>query len=236
MGSLIFDLKTKLLEKNYQLTTLTFNCFWFHGFNYKNTKTGKIDQVCNDSNFSRIKDILSNERNSIIIFGGRFPLYLSKEYFNNEEGGIESRNLFGYDLIPTQSYENIQESFTNDVLHLSKENKIIIIYPIPEVGWNPNKNIYLQWIKNKNIEVEPITTSYEVYKKRTMSSFMFLDGIKNENVYRIYPHELFCNTKSDNRCITHNKKTSFYYDDDHLSLDGSKIVNNLIINKIENIE
>jgi hypothetical protein len=241
MGSLIYDLNKQLSHKNYQLNTLTYSCFWFHGFDYINRKSKKIDQVCNDKNFSKIKDILSKEKNSIIIFGGRFPLYLSKKYFDNKEGGIESKQKFIYELIPTQNYKNIQDSFKEEVLQLSKANKIILIYPIPEVGWNPNKKIYLQWINNKNrknkiFEIEPITTSYEVYKERTKASFKFLDDIKNENIHRIYPHEVFCNTQFEDRCITHDKKTSFYYDDDHLSIKGSEIINNLILNKIENIK
>ena len=76
---------------------------------------------------SKIKDILSEEKNSIIIFGGRFPLYLSEKYFDNKEGGIESKQKFIYELIPTQNYKNIQESFKEEVLQLSKANKIILI-------------------------------------------------------------------------------------------------------------
>ena len=152
------------------------------------------------------------------------------------EGEIKSKQKFIYELIPTQNYKNIQESFKEELLKLSKANKIILIYPIPEVGWNPNKKIYLQWINNKNktFEIKPITTSYDVNKERTKASFKLLDDIKNENIYRIYPHEVFCNTQFKDKFITHDKKTSFYYDDDHLSIKGSEIINNLMFNKIEN--
>ena len=241
MGSLIYDLNKKILDKKYQLITLTYNCFWFPGFDYRNINTKKIDTTCNDKNFSKIKNILKKEKNSIIIFGGRFPLYISKNYFDNKEGGIESRNKFKYDFIPTQKYKNIQEAFKKEVIQLSKENKIILIYPIPEVGWNPNNKIYLQWIRrkdtsNKNFTLNPITTSYTVYKERTKASFIFLDDINSENIYRIYPHKLFCSTKFENRCITHDQNKIYYYDDDHLSIEGSEILNTLILNKIQKIE
>ena len=42
-----------------------------------------------NSYFQKVKQNLSNDKNSIIIFGGRFPLYLSNYYFDNKEGGIE---------------------------------------------------------------------------------------------------------------------------------------------------
>ena len=47
------------------------------------------------------------------------------------EGEIKSKQKFIYELIPTQNYKNIQESFKEELLKLSKANKIILIYPIP---------------------------------------------------------------------------------------------------------
>ena len=81
-----------------------------------------------------------------------------------------------------------------------------------------------------------ITTSYEVYKSRTKSSFRLLNSIQGENIYRVYPHTLFCNTIIKNRCITHDDKNIFYVDDDHTSLEGSKMINDLIMKEIEKIE
>ena len=78
-----------------------------------------------------------------------------------------------------------------------------------------------------------LTTSYEVYKKRTENSFKMLDGISNhKNISEIYPHELFCNTIIKNRCLTHDDKNIYYEDDDHPSEYGSKLLNKLILNEI----
>ena len=70
--------------------------------------------------------------------------------------------------------------------------KIILIYPIPEVGWDPNKQIYNQWAKksfSKNFEIKSVTTSYELYKKQeTESSFYLLDSIKGKNIYQSFIH------------------------------------------------
>ena len=40
---------------------------------------------------------------------------------------------------------------------------------------------------------------------------------KKSNVFRVYPHQLFCNKQIKNRCIA-NDKNIFYFDDDHLSI------------------
>ena len=47
-------------------------------------KTQKIHK-CNDKYFQKLKKILLNEKNSTFIFGGRFPVYLSNYYFDNQE-------------------------------------------------------------------------------------------------------------------------------------------------------
>jgi hypothetical protein len=62
-----------------------------------------------------------------------------------------------------------------------------------------------------------------------------LDLIKNKNMYRVYPHTLFCNNKVKKRCVTHNDKDFFYADDDHPSITGSKMINDLIIKGINKI-
>ena len=81
-----------------------------------------------------------------------------------------------------------------------------------------------------------ITTSYDVYKDRSKKSFKLLDSIKGKNIYRVYPHQLFCNKEFTGRCITHNEKEVFYYDDDHLSGKGAEKITDLIFNKIQIID
>ena len=92
--------------------------------------------------------------------------------------------------------------------------------------------------KSKNFKIvdKEITTSYEVYKKRTKSSFELLDNVKGKNIYRVYPHTLFCNTIIKKRCLTHDNENVFYVDYDHPSLKGAEMINNLIMKEIEKIE
>ena len=140
--------------------------------------------------------------------------------------------------ISNGKYDTIQDSFRNEVSELSKKNKIILIYPIPEVGWDP---LMKMWIERKNkfskdFDLIDVSTSYEVYKDRTKSTFELFDSINNENIFRVYPHELFCDTFIKDRCVTHNKKVIFYSDSSHPSTLGAEMINELIINEIESIE
>jgi len=87
MASLAPNLKEKLVDKDYQFITSTKGgCVFFPGFNSIEVKTNKINN-CNDEYFKNLKNILSKEKNSILIFGGRLPVYLSNYHFSKNEGG-----------------------------------------------------------------------------------------------------------------------------------------------------
>ena len=63
-----------------------------------------------------------------------------------------------------------------------------------------------------------------------------MDSIKGENIYRIYPHQLICDTIIKNKCLTHNENYIFYYDNIHPSIKASEMINDLIMKEIEKIE
>lgn len=240
LASLIYDLKDKIVIKNYQIITYIIgDCFYFPNFNLVSLKTKKIDEKCNNKYFQKIKKILSNEKNSIIIFSGRLPLYLSGKLYNNQEGGIEG-NEWENTYISSNKQESLNSSFKDEILKLSKNNKIILIYPIPEVGFNPNQKIFAEWINRKiffdNFNFNYMTTSYKVFKDRTKLSFELLDSINNKNIYRVYPHEAFCDTKIQGRCLTHDEKNILYSDLNHPSIEGSKLINKLLLDKIDIID
>ena len=238
-NSLSFDLKNKIVEKKFQFILYTMGgCLYFPEFNLTNNKTSKVKRECDYNYFQKLKQTLLNEKNSIIIFVGRFPLYLTNNYFDNLEGGVEGKE-WGDKYVSVGKYENIQSSFKNEISELSNNHKIILIYPIPEVGWDPYNKIYNQWVKQnlpKNFNLINVTTSYEVYKDRAKSSFELLDNIQSSNIYRVYPHKLFCDTIVKDRCVIHDDKNVFYDDDDHPSIKGAEMINDLIMKEIEKIE
>ena len=108
------------------------------------------------------------------------------------------------------------------------------------MGFNVLKQLKNKYVKDKFsfTQSKPpiISVSYELFKKRNETIFKILDNIKNPNIYRVYPHKLFCDKLIENRCIANDEKTIFYYDDDHLSIQGSKLVVDEIFKEIENIE
>ena len=98
---------------------------------------------------------------------------------NDTKLGKQWKNTF----VSIGKYKTIQTSFSDTVNKLSKNNKIILIYPVPEVGWHVPRKILQQnpatfFSSTKKNNLENITTSYQVYKERTELSFKLLDSIK----------------------------------------------------------
>ena len=237
VAHLALDLKEKVFKNKYQFTTFTLTgCFYFPGFDLVRISNQKKTQ-CNDTYFQKIRNVLLESENSIIIFGGRLPLYISNYYFDNKEGGIEG-SYYTQRFVSVGKYNTIQNSFKSEILELSKKNKIILIYPIPEVGFDPHSKIfftrYSKFFDKSNLNI--LSTSYKVYKDRTKLSFELLDAIKGDNIYRVYPHKLFCNSTIKDRCVIHDNKYVFYSDDDHPSSIGAIMINNLIMKEIKKIE
>jgi peptidoglycan/LPS O-acetylase OafA/YrhL len=246
-AALMFNLKDRVVKRNYSFTTFTLDgCIYFKGFNMINKHTKIIDKKCNNDYFLELDNKLKNQQNSIIILSGRLPLYLNNSRFDNQEGGVENGD-WPYLYHSVGQFNSIQSSFRNSIHTISKNNKIILIYPIPEVGINikdkilatSQKNVFLKENYNFDEFLEPkkvFTTSYNTYTQRTKSSFDLLNSIKGKNIYKIYPHKLFCNNQIKNRCMTHDNEHIFYWDDDHTSLQGSKMINDLILKEIKKIE
>ena len=91
-------------------------------------------------------------------------------------------------------------------------------------------------ISDINSDFEPLTTSYEVYKERSASTFELFDSIQSPNIYRVYPHTLFCDKQIKDRCVTHDNDDVFYADDDHPSAKGTEMIVELIMEQIENAD
>ena len=136
----------------------------------------------------------------------------------------------------------MQSSFKTSIDELSKHNKILLIYPMPEAGFNVPQKLFSSLPKEINkmkeylVPKNYITTSYQKYKDRAKSSFEMLDSIQGKNIYRVYPHTLYCDTIIKDRCLTHDNKNIFYVDKYHPSNKGVEMINYLILKEIEKIE
>ena len=129
----------------------------------------------------------------------------------------------------------IHKEYKSTVMELLHHgHKVLLVYPVPEVGWHVPKKLAKSFVGLPFDQIEdlllkkPLTTSYDIYRERTKDSFALLDSLQHENIFRVYPHKLFCDTTIKNRCKTHDLNYSYYRDDDHLAVTGAYMLSKLI--------
>jgi peptidoglycan/LPS O-acetylase OafA/YrhL len=192
----------------------------------------KDQHKCYEINNQSFDYALSNPDIEFVVLLGRWVVYLEGSYFDNKEGGVESSNFTALDIvIDGVKQRNIEERRVALVANqyqvslkrlLKAGKKIILIYPIPEVGFDVPKR--LARMKMLGVD-EQITTSYDVFLNRNRRVIDAFDSIEEQkNLVRIRPEQLFCQTNSGGRCVTVKGESILYYDDDHLSNRGSKFI------------
>ena len=241
-NSLDYELNEEI--KNRNLSLFKFNTrMYLANFNYINRKTNIIDEEFFSNNI-KIDNFLKKNSNLIVILHHRWTIRLLETWFDNGEGYKEYKDLRYHSyLMPTgikTSSLHERQKYTREGI-LSQINKIInhghkliLVYPVPEMGVSVQQQILTKSLFESSVPI--VSGSYEVYKKRNRLIFEILDSIQNQNIYKVYPHKLLCDKQLKNRCIANNENDIFYYDDDHLSLKGSKLVVDEIIKKIEKIQ
>ena len=219
------------LKNNFNITTMNRGlCPLMLNTRYENSTVG-VEHTCNiDMQTRRFEEISSEP--SIILYGGRFPLYLDKIPFDNGEGGVEELP-FG-DHIPPEGM-SIEEAIQTTLETLiEKGHQIVLIYPIPPVGWNAPIKLHLE-LKGLDLEQTkefltktPVSTEYRLYEELSYSTFKLFNSIEHPNIHRVYPHTLFCNTTVEGRCVAHDEKNIFYSDNNHPSFAGAEMIVELI--------
>lgn len=220
--SLLSNLKDRVVEKNYNfITSIKPGCSYFPYFS-------RINSDCNDKYFQDLKNKLLKEKNSIIIFNSRFYDYIrSNQYISNKNS----------------KYRTIEDSFKSEILEISKNNKIIIIYSFPEMTFHVPQRLLNLRLKNKDLDNNDLlrknyltSIDYKKFLSDNKTVFDLFNSIENENIIKVYPHSLFCDTIIKNKCASHDDKNIFYTDSHHPSLKGAEMINDLIMKEIEKIE
>ncbi len=254
IGALIGDSHAEALSfslgKNLAKENMAVMNFWYSGCSpiMEIKRIANKEHQCARHNNRVISYLQDNPKLDIVILEGRYSAYFQGKEFNNNDGGIEPKGDFrsvniedfeNPNLSEQQRKNNVKEKMVKTINHyLTMGKKIVLVYPIPEVGWNaPNegaKRNFQPFMKNKN---QNVSTSYQVFKERNKEVIEILDSIgEHKNLRRVYPHKVLCDTFIKNRCVAVLNGKSFYYDDDHLSIYGSEFITPKIIEAIKSFD
>ena len=118
----------------------------------------------------------------------------------------------------------MKNAFINFIEEISVNNDVILLYPIPEVGSNLQKKKFTNRIKVFNYK-------YSIFLNQNKEVIKFFDSINIPKVHKVYSYKAFCKEETA-LCSTHDNENFFFYDGYHPSLVGAKMINDLIIKKI----
>ena len=169
-----------------------------------------------------------------LILSTRWPLWLDHLGFRNSEGGVENLknvSLWNSDIQKYGYIKSIQGDYIDSIKRLlNLDYKVILVYPIPEMGWDVPKRLLTIYMRHKRLLASDASISYEEFRERNQLVYQALDSIPDdERLIRIYPENFLCNKSVVGRCVAQDGSGSFYIDDNHLSLHGAKLIVDEII-------
>jgi hypothetical protein len=208
-----------------------------------NIRRSDINSDCAEFNRNTFKYIVEHEEIETVVLLSRWTLYFEGAGFDNQEGGVESQPALtfalpadkGIDFIPSpervDTVGNLYRETIEKLLHAGK--KVVLVYPIPEVGWNVPRELARYALLNIQND-RSLSTSFEVFGERNEKARVQLDRIGDHpNLLRIYPEYVFCNTFVEGRCISQLESKPLYFDDDHLNNIGAEMLSRDIIHQME---
>jgi hypothetical protein len=244
-NSLFNDLRKQLKISDYGLIhTASSYCYYHLGLQIFNP--GTKESFCTKEYFEAIKKMIEQNKDSVIVLMARLPVIFSEKYFDNNKGGVENfngqNNNFGMSFIYDAEVKNKKDLIKQSINDLANNNKIILIYPVPEVGWNvqklvsdnntlfiPDKRKYLKLLYNNYF------LDYQVYKKRHEETNLFLESFTHKNIFKIRTEEIFCE-KKEKKCYIFKDNRILFYDTNHLSHYGTTLVNSKLLSLVKKID
>lgn len=190
--------------------------------------------TCEQFREDLFKNLNFNAVPKTLILSQRWTLMIQGEAFNNQEGGIEKKDAAFEKAYKKSSKVSRMRDYAETIKTLlANGKKIVLIYPIPEMGWNVPKRMLRLYSISGKITKEDASVSHEVFKERNKNAYLALDNIgAHKNLIRIYPEDILCDTYIAKRCAAHLNGKPLYRDDDHLSKLGADLVISEVMKKL----
>jgi len=229
-------LKKELTLKKISYYNITYSgCPPLVGFKIFNNN---VDENCEKFNLGVI-NFAKSIKSKTLVLTARFPLYLLGQRYDNGEGGIERDSCVAMDLDSRESSEcndprrrlRVIKAYEKSIRDLSSQFNVVLVYPIPEAGWDvPNYRLRKLIFTG---EGGTLTTSYKRYKDRSREVTELFDRLSHElpNVYVARVDKALCSEKTG-RCLNADDSGVYYFDDDHLSNAGARLVAPVIADAI----
>ena len=121
---------------------------------------------------------------------------------------------------------------------LENNNKVIVVYQIPHLFINGIPFDVLNQYFLRNIEFgDSVLMESKIYfeSPNTIRAHKIYDGIENSHIYRVFSSDILCKKILEDYCVGAIGDQIFYEDNNHLTIEGSELVGDEIIELIKSI-
>jgi peptidoglycan/LPS O-acetylase OafA/YrhL len=203
---------------------------------------GVLGHQCSEF-MTEMTAFLKQEKVPTVVVASRWTFFWDGRRFDNGEGGVEfgspdylDLEAHRFDATPADDEARrarVLQAYVDGIRQLAEQFDVVLVYPIPEAGWNVPEQVAKRAMFGGGPDAEPLTTDYAVYRARNGPVIAAFDAIDSPHVLRVKPAEILCDTFVPGRCINADSKTIFYADDDHISLSGAAYIAPEIVARIE---
>lgn len=175
-----------------------------------------------------------------VVMTARFPFYVLGKRYDNHEGGVETGaqecwDLLGHltcDLADPSRQARVLDAVERSVLGFAEDFDVILVHPTPDAGWNVPEHVAKMILYEGGRQ--PVTTSYDRYLERIVEITALFSNLAetHDRVFDAKIHEDLCDART-RRCINADVGGIYYFDDDHLTNAGARLVSASIAQVVE---
>ena len=107
---------------------------------------------------------------------------------------------------------------------LSIGTNVYVVYPVPEIAWDIARINYDYYRETGRVLSSISIPAADFYKRNRYVNELLSTYQSNPHFVPIKPQNMFCDTFMAQRCVAQFEGVPFYFDDDHLSNAGAKLV------------
>jgi len=167
--------------------------------------------------------VLASQQIHRVVLMARWTLALEESRYDNGEGGVEGGESVHLDATPGISAEGgavaqdgtaassgtdarfrrvAAQLVTTVHTLLAAGKQVVLVYPVPEAGWNVPDRLAKLYLRNGVIRPGDASTAYAAFVARTARTRAVLDSIgEHPALLRIYPEKFLCNAQLPGRCM-----------------------------------
>lgn len=238
-GAIAYDTQLALENEGISSYSVTYSgCLGLRGFQRFDLPAGFDCQGYNETMIEFARDIGTR----VLVITSRFPMEVLGVRFDNGEGGVEFGGEVHFDRVeiePRSSrvhdparIERMLVGITEELTRLTEEFAVVFVEPIPEAGWYvPQLAARIAFYRNE--ETFTISTDLAAFEERARPIETALDAVTSERLFRVRPADVLCDRPIPGRCINATQDEAFYFDNNHPSRTGARLLVPALVATIE---